>query len=71
MNQNMRILHNKERMKKMNVNIINDIENKLKDLIENDNEVQKLDLFIYYGAPGDGRGNTCIHISVPYDDKLS
>lgn len=51
-------------------NLIVDIKNKLKDLVESKSEIQKVDLAIYYGHHGDGRGNTCIRIILPCDNKL-
>ncbi|WP_343342486.1 hypothetical protein [Terrisporobacter petrolearius] len=43
------------------------IKEKLLEFITNNNEVQSMEVFIYYGFPGDGRGNTCSHIILPYE----
>ncbi|NLZ53745.1 MAG: hypothetical protein GX892_11500 [Thermoanaerobacteraceae bacterium] len=51
--------------------IISEIKEKLKGLIEKDNEVRKIDFAIYYGACGEGRGSTCIRIILPCDEKFS
>ena len=49
--------------------IIQDLQDKITGLYDNDPNIQKVELSIYYGASGAGRGSTCIRITVPYDSK--
>lgn len=51
--------------------IITEIKEQLKLLIKRDGEIRKVDLAIYFGASGEGRGSTCIRIILPCDEKPS
>ena len=51
--------------------IIAQLKEQLKVLVERESEIRKVELAIYYGALGEGRGSMCIRITLPCDEKSS